>query len=78
MEYRRLGSCGLQVSAVGLGTNNFGGRMNATQAARVVDQAIELGATFIDTSNSYSRGLSEEYIGGPCRKNVTKSLLPPR
>ena len=63
MEYRRLGNSGLQVSAVGLGTNNFGGRMEAEPAARVVDEAIELGINFIDTADIYSKHLSEEYIG---------------
>ncbi|MFH1140720.1 MAG: aldo/keto reductase [Chloroflexota bacterium] len=63
MEYRRLGNSGLQVSAVGLGTNNFGGRMDAQQAERVVRQAIELGINMVDTSDSYGNGLSEEYIG---------------
>ncbi|MBI2872164.1 MAG: aldo/keto reductase [Chloroflexi bacterium] len=63
MEYRRLGGSGLQVSAIGLGTNQFGGRLDEGQSAQVVHQATELGINFIDTSNSYGRGLSEEYIG---------------
>ena len=63
MEYRRLGSSGLKVSAVGLGTNNFGGRMDPQASARVVHQAIDLGINCVDTANSYGNGLSEEYIG---------------
>jgi aryl-alcohol dehydrogenase-like predicted oxidoreductase len=63
MEYRKLGNSGLQVSAVGLGTNNFGGRMEAEPAARVVEEAIDLGINFIDTADIYSKHLSEEYIG---------------
>ncbi|MEK7777374.1 MAG: aldo/keto reductase [Chloroflexota bacterium] len=63
MEYRRLGNSGLEVSAVGLGTNNFGWRMDAQQADRVIHQAIELGINLLDSSNSYGRGLSEEHIG---------------
>ncbi len=63
MEYRRLGNSGLQVSVVGLGTNNFGGRMNAQAAEMVVHQAIDLGINMVDTSDSYGNGLSEEYIG---------------
>lgn len=63
MEYRNLGGSGLKVSAVGLGTNNFGGRMDKASSALVLDKALELGINFIDTSNSYGRGLSEEYIG---------------
>ncbi len=63
MEYRQLGATGLQVSAIGLGTNNFGGRMDAGATATVVNHALEHGINFIDTSNSYGNTLSEEYIG---------------
>lgn len=63
MEYRRLGRSGLEVSAVGLGTNSFGARMNLEQTERVIRQTLELGINLLDTSNSYGNGLSEEYIG---------------
>ena len=63
MEFRRLGRSGLEVSAVGLGTNNFGGRMDYEQTDRVIHQALDLGINCLDTSNSYGNGLSEEYIG---------------
>ncbi len=63
MEYRQLGRSGLQVSAVGLGTNNFGGRTGEEQSVAVVRQAVEEGINFIDTANMYGRGLSEEHIG---------------
>ena len=63
MQYRHLGNSGLEVSAVGLGTNNFGGRMDAEASAKVVDKAIDVGINLIDTANTYSRGKSEEYIG---------------
>ena len=63
MEHRKLGRSGLQVSAIGLGTNNFGRRLDARETAAVVHQALEEGITFIDTANGYGGGLSEEYIG---------------
>jgi aryl-alcohol dehydrogenase-like predicted oxidoreductase len=63
MEYRHLGRSGLEVSAIGLGTNNFGRRVDAEGAALVVHQALDAGINMIDTSNSYGGGLSEEYIG---------------
>lgn len=63
MEYRKLGSSGLQVSAVGLGTNNFGGRIDEENSVTVIRQALEEGINFIDTANSYGRGVSEERIG---------------
>ena len=63
MEYRRLGNSGLQVSVVGLGTNNFGGRMNYEQTEHVLKQALEENINLIETSNTYGGRLSEEYIG---------------
>jgi len=73
VEYRRLGPSGLLVSAVGLGTNNFGTRLDEAGTRRVLDQALELGVTFVDTADSYGRGASEALIGkllGPRRKDV--------
>ena len=64
MEYKHLGRSGLQVSAVGLGCNNFGRRCDQQETAAVVDKAIELGVTLFDTADIYGpRGLSEEYLG---------------
>ena len=56
MESRRLGKSGPQVSAVGLGTNNLGARLDDDAARRVVDEALALGVTFIDTADIYGRG----------------------
>jgi aryl-alcohol dehydrogenase-like predicted oxidoreductase len=47
MEYRRLGHSGLQVSVIGLGTNNFGPRIDYPAAERVLHQAVEAGINFI-------------------------------
>ena len=63
MEYRKLGNSGLDVSAIGLGTNNFGRRVDPAGTARVLDKALDEGITFIDTANIYGGGQSEEYIG---------------
>ena len=63
MEYRYLGKSGLKVSAIGLGTNNFGRRLDADASALVIDHALDMGVNMIDTSNSYGDGYSEEYIG---------------
>jgi aryl-alcohol dehydrogenase-like predicted oxidoreductase len=60
METRKIGS--LDVSAVGLGTNNFGiGRMEAHEVPPVVDAALEAGINFFDTADAY--GNSEELLG---------------
>ena len=64
MEYRNLGRSGLIVSAVGLGCNNFGGRVDREVTRAVVHQALDLGITFFDTSDTYGEsGASEEYLG---------------
>ena len=61
MQWRRLGSSGLVVSVVGLGTNNFGMKLDAAQSRAVVDAALEHGITLFDTADSY--GASEERLG---------------
>jgi aryl-alcohol dehydrogenase-like predicted oxidoreductase len=59
MDRRSIGS--LEVSVVGLGTNNFGMGMPADAVPAVVDAALESGIDFFDTSDSY--GDSEERLG---------------
>ncbi|HZZ96863.1 MAG TPA: aldo/keto reductase [Jatrophihabitantaceae bacterium] len=61
MDFRRLGNSGLVVSVVGLGTNNFGMRLDMDQTRAVVHAALDHGITLFDTADSY--GKSEERIG---------------
>jgi len=63
MEYRRLGKSGLKVSVVGLGGNNFGNACNEEQSIAVIHRALDDGINLIDTSDSYSHGVSEEHVG---------------
>src|SRR5689334_14511794 len=64
MTYTQLGSSGLTVSTVGLGTNNFGGRMPDEKVPEVVNAAIEAGITLFDTADIYGGGgRSEELLG---------------
>jgi aryl-alcohol dehydrogenase-like predicted oxidoreductase len=79
VEQRNLGHSGLRVSAVGLGGNNFGGRIDAEQVREVVACALDLGVTFFDTADTYGKrgggqaGASESALGaalGARRKNV--------
>jgi aryl-alcohol dehydrogenase-like predicted oxidoreductase len=60
---RSLGAEGPEVSVVGLGTNNFGARIDYEQSKAVIDEAIEQGVTLVDTADIYSQGTSEEFIG---------------
>src|SRR6185312_10463583 len=64
MRYRPLGQSGLLVSVVGLGCNNFGGRLDADRTRAVVDAAIDAGVTLFDTADIYGNGGgSETYLG---------------
>jgi aryl-alcohol dehydrogenase-like predicted oxidoreductase len=63
MRFRNLGCSGLKVSAIGLGTNQFGGKVDFKGAAKIIAAALDQGINFIDTSNSYQSGRSEEAIG---------------
>src|SRR5690349_18060160 len=67
MHYSRLGSTGLQISRICLGTMSFGnseGWMIEIDKARpIVKRAIDLGVNFFDTANLYSNGRSEEIVG---------------
>lgn len=61
MDYRRLGNSGLVVSAVGLGTNNLGMKLDFDGSREVVSAALDEGITLFDTADSY--GASEERLG---------------
>jgi len=63
MRTRLLGNDGPQVSVVGLGTNNFGPRIDYEQSLAVVDAALDAGITLLDTADIYGQGTSEEFIG---------------
>jgi aryl-alcohol dehydrogenase-like predicted oxidoreductase len=64
MRTRRLGSEGPEVSVVGLGCNNLGGRVNLDGTRAVVDAALEVGVSFFDTADVYgNKGGSERFLG---------------
>jgi aryl-alcohol dehydrogenase-like predicted oxidoreductase len=67
MEYRKLGRTGLRVSALCLGTMNFGPRTSESDSFAIMDRALELGIDFFDTANVYGwkigEGVTENIIG---------------
>jgi len=67
MEFNRLGSTGLQVSRICLGTMSFGNSeewmVEIDKAKPIVKRALDLGVNFFDTANVYSDGRSEEIVG---------------
>lgn len=85
MQYRTLGRTGVQVSALGLGTMNFGafGNSDEAETTAMVRRALDAGINIIDTADTYSGGVSEELVGkalkGVDRDDVvlaTKFRLP--
>lgn len=74
MEQRNLGKSGLLVSVVGIGCNNFGGRIDFEASKAVIHKALDLGITLFDTADTYgNRGGSETILGqvlGEERKNI--------
>jgi len=74
VELRNLGPSGLKVSLVGLGCNNFGGRIDLEASRKVVHKALDLGITLLDTADTYGeRGGSETALGqilGDRRKQI--------
>ncbi len=63
MEYRRLGTSGLKVSLIGLGANQFGGKVETQTVQEIFHAALDLGINLIDTADVYQQGRSEETIG---------------
>lgn len=61
METRSIGK--IDASVVGLGCNNFGGRIDEAATKRVVGAALDAGITMFDTADSYGGTLSEEFLG---------------
>ena len=74
-DLRPLGRSGLRVPGVGIGTNNFGPRMDAAAAQRVVDAALDLGANFFDTADVYGGGQSEEFLGKALGARRSKAII---
>ena len=75
MEYRRLGQTGLEVSTIGLGTNNFGGRIDFEATKKVLHQTMEEGINFLDCANTYGAGKSEEFIGQVLGKEHRQEMI---
>jgi aryl-alcohol dehydrogenase-like predicted oxidoreductase len=81
MEYVNLGSTGLKVSRLCLGTMGFGTSkwrpwvMNEDTSTPVVQAAVERGINFIDFADFYSMGVSEEVVGRALRNTARHKLV---
>ena len=63
MKYRKLGSTGLNIGPLGLGSVNFSWLTNEANSFAILDRAFELGINFLDTANNYNAGQTEALIG---------------
>jgi aryl-alcohol dehydrogenase-like predicted oxidoreductase len=71
LQKRQIAS--LEVSVVGVGCNNFGGRIDENDTRAVIKTALDEGINFFDTADMYADGRSEELVGkflGPHREDV--------
>jgi aryl-alcohol dehydrogenase-like predicted oxidoreductase len=73
MRTRRIGT--LEVSVIGLGCNNFGGRIDFDRSADVVSAALDNGITFFDTADIYGGTKSEEFLGRALGKRREEIVL---
>jgi aryl-alcohol dehydrogenase-like predicted oxidoreductase len=64
MEFRTLGKTGTLVSTLCLGTMTFGAETDEKGSHQQLDRFVDVGGNFIDTADVYSRGVSEEIVGG--------------
>jgi aryl-alcohol dehydrogenase-like predicted oxidoreductase len=84
MEFRRLGSSGLQVPVLCFGAGTFGGGdeffrawgdTDVTEATRLIDVCMEAEVNFFDTADIYSQGLSEQILGEALRHLPREAIL---
>lgn len=76
MDIRNLGTSGLRVSAIGLGCNNFGGRIDQAGTKAVIHAALDAGITLFDTADVYGeRGGSESAMGQVIDASMRKRIV---
>ena len=75
MEYRNLGNSELKASEIGLGGDTFGHYVDGQGTIAIVDQALESGINFIDTSDVYGYGHSEELIGAAIKGKRSSIII---
>lgn len=68
MEQRQVGSTGVGLSSIGLGSDMFGVRLDERECFHILDYALEKGITYLDTAEWYGNGMSERIIGNWMRE----------
>ena len=82
MEYGKIGNTNIEVSKLCVGCMSFGkaGTMHdwtldEAGSENVIKHALDLGYNFFDTSNGYSAGTSEQYLGKALKKNIARDKV---
>lgn len=75
MDLRRVGSSGLRVSTIGLGTLTWGRDTDEHEAAEQLRVFLDAGGTLVDTSATYGDGAAEEVIGGLLEDSVDREEM---
>lgn len=75
MEYRQLGTSGVRVSVIGMGTNQFGRVVTQENVNKIIDVALDLGINFIDTADVYTGSASETTLGHALKGKWDKVVL---
>jgi len=73
MEKRKIGS--LEVSVIGIGCNNFGGRIDEARTAEVCNAALDAGINFFDTADVYGGTKSEEFMGRVLKSRRDEAVI---
>ena len=73
MEYRMLGTSGLQTSVIGFGCMSL--PANKSVSTRLLQQAFDKGINFYDTADLYQKGLNEEMLGAAFTKQRHKVII---
>lgn len=72
MEYKNLGRTGVKISAIALGSDDFGDRTSPQVAEKIIMRSLDAGINLIDTGNLYAGGESEKIIGRTLKQNNTR------
>ena len=75
MQRRRVGSSGLQVSRIGLGTMTWGDDTDGDAAAEQLRVFVQSGGTLVETADGYGGGIAQDVLAGLLRRAVSRDDL---
>ncbi len=75
MKYRQLGRTGINVSPMGLGSDNFGDATSEKEANKIINRALDAGINLLDSGDTYCEGESERIIGRTLKENKLRHRI---